>query len=159
MAPAIKSIVWTFFQKTQDKKFAVCKLCQQQLKYFAGTSNLKQHLNRKHIIQYNEELSKENTISRDVDESGVNLPTGGESPNPRQVETAIDNLGSSSTHSVSAPVLDLSNIRQPGVAEASGSKVTNIPDPDPPRNVKRKRQLKLYGGTNMKELPEAQKKK
>lgn len=60
MAPRKKSIVWSFFVQTSDKQFAVCKLCNQKLKYFSSTSNLKQHIIRKHQIQYQQEMNREN---------------------------------------------------------------------------------------------------
>nr|CAH7746752.1 unnamed protein product [Callosobruchus chinensis] len=64
MAPAQKSMVWLFFKKSADNKLAICTVCNQQLKYFSSTSNLRQHIVRKHGIQYNQ-FQKEALLSTD----------------------------------------------------------------------------------------------
>ncbi|CAG9829737.1 unnamed protein product [Diabrotica balteata] len=78
MRPGVKkSVVWRYFVKNADKTVS-CNMCKKQFKYFGGTSNLKQHLERVHPISYlqNEiipssdssadvvEVSKENTESQ-----------------------------------------------------------------------------------------------
>ncbi|VEN35381.1 unnamed protein product [Callosobruchus maculatus] len=65
MAPAQTSMVWLFFKKSADNKIVTCNLCKQQLKYFVSTSNLRQHIVRKHGIQYNQ-LQKDNLLSTDT---------------------------------------------------------------------------------------------
>lgn len=46
-----KSIVWHFFDLSTNKKEAVCKLCKKTYLNHGNTSNLKDHLKRKHPIQ------------------------------------------------------------------------------------------------------------
>lgn len=52
-----KSIVWEFFDKISDGgkiTSAKCKLCNTSYKYFGNTTNLHDHLKRKHPIQLTE---------------------------------------------------------------------------------------------------------
>lgn len=44
-----KSIVWDYFKKV-DNISARCKLCTKMLKHGGNTTNLMQHLKRKHIL-------------------------------------------------------------------------------------------------------------
>ena len=46
------SDVWKYFTKTSDKKKAVCSICQKELSYSGGTTNLCDHLTLKHTLQY-----------------------------------------------------------------------------------------------------------
>ncbi|KAJ8920540.1 hypothetical protein NQ315_005409 [Exocentrus adspersus] len=74
MTPTQKSMVWSFFKKSLDRKFVICTLCNRKLKYFMSTSNLKQHIIRRHNIQYKQLMGKDNpeavgTVS--VDSNGT----------------------------------------------------------------------------------------
>lgn len=48
---AKKSVVWNFFQKSENGKSRTCTLCKKIIQCHGGTSNLKQHLLRIHPIQ------------------------------------------------------------------------------------------------------------
>ena len=53
------SIVWKYFEKTQDKEYAKCKLCNSLLKCCgSSTSNMKKHLDGKHNDSLSNEQSK-----------------------------------------------------------------------------------------------------
>lgn len=43
-----QSVVWENFMKSTDKKSVICNICTKTLKYFGNTSNLRDHLKRKH---------------------------------------------------------------------------------------------------------------
>lgn len=148
MAPAQKSIVWVFFKKSSDNKFATCSLCNQQLKYFVSTSNLKQHIIRKHIIQYNEELRKEKPgDAENTEESELQV-----------IEAEAVAGTSSQTENEPAPVFKLpqtqTNINKSSLKRSANS---DLESSQVPKLSKRGRQLKLYGGRNTDELTESQK--
>lgn len=44
-----KNLVWKYFNK-KDRTSATCILCKKVLKHGGNTTNLKQHLQRKHIL-------------------------------------------------------------------------------------------------------------
>ena len=46
------SEVWKYFNKSADKKKAVCSICDKALSYLGGTTNLRDHLQAKHPLQY-----------------------------------------------------------------------------------------------------------
>lgn len=50
-----RSIVWTFFDVTDDKKNITCKLCKKTFPNHGNTSNSKEHLKRIHPIQLSAE--------------------------------------------------------------------------------------------------------
>lgn len=62
-----KSLVWKYFNK-KDHTSAACILCNKILKHGGNTTNLKQHLQRKHIfhVEHNELSENHQTI---VDEN------------------------------------------------------------------------------------------
>ncbi|KAL0883411.1 hypothetical protein ABMA27_016796 [Loxostege sticticalis] len=55
MAPTKKSVVWDFFNKNQEK--ATCNMCKAEYKNVNTTTNLINHLKRKHPVQYQEKLN------------------------------------------------------------------------------------------------------
>jgi hypothetical protein len=71
--PPKKSMLWNFFKQT-SKDYVICNLCQQQLKYFVSTTNLKQHLIRKRPLQYNQHV--QNPTDSDLNDPvpGTSLP-------------------------------------------------------------------------------------
>lgn len=55
----VPSIVWQFFVRLKDNKYAVlCKLCDREYAYSGNTTNLRRHLLKKHHVQW--ELSQSN---------------------------------------------------------------------------------------------------
>lgn len=64
-----KSIVWNFFRKIEETKFVKCLLCQKEYSFCNNTTNLRDHLLRKH----SEELSKayQSQDPRDISSSNV----------------------------------------------------------------------------------------
>ncbi|GFN87280.1 Zinc finger bed domain-containing protein 1 [Plakobranchus ocellatus] len=63
MAPAHKSIVWSFFSAKDG--IAICNICQANLKYKSSTSSLLTHIKSRHPIQLGEvqvEKRKEFTV-------------------------------------------------------------------------------------------------
>lgn len=52
MAPAKKSVVWDFFTKAGEK--STCNMCKIEYKNSNTTTNLVNHLKRKHPMQYND---------------------------------------------------------------------------------------------------------
>jgi len=46
------SDVWKHFIKSADRKKAVCTICDKELSYLGGTTNLRDHLEAKHALQY-----------------------------------------------------------------------------------------------------------
>ena len=46
------SDVWKYFNKSADKKKAVCSICDKALSYSLGPTNLRDHLQAKHPLQY-----------------------------------------------------------------------------------------------------------
>lgn len=43
-----KSLMWRHFKKTEEKGKVICNLCKQEYKFCNNTSNMKDHLHRKH---------------------------------------------------------------------------------------------------------------
>lgn len=117
MAPRQKSIVWSFFDKSTDNQFAVCRLCNQKLKYFISTGNLKQHIVRKHSIEYNRIISRD---IADENDPGVShtLSTAHQIGEVITIP-AVENLNKS-------PLIDLAH-----VPSTSASSSNNKP-PQPP---------------------------
>lgn len=59
----VKSVVWRFFERIEEENRCVavmCKLCDNQYKYFGNTTNLRVHLINKHPVQW--ELSENGTL-------------------------------------------------------------------------------------------------
>lgn len=57
------SAVWRFFERIEENGrcvSVVCKLCENQYKYFGNTTNLRVHLTTKHPIQW--ELSQNGSL-------------------------------------------------------------------------------------------------
>ena len=46
------SDVWKYFTQTSDKIKAVCSICWEEIAYSGGTTNLRDHLASKHMLQY-----------------------------------------------------------------------------------------------------------
>lgn len=146
MAPAQKSIVWSFFEKSSDKVFAVCKLCNQKLKYFTSTGNLKLHISRKHPIQY-EHLRKENSSNKSETVETLNENTSESQKVANEIEISpIAAVPSSSS---------TSTFETPRVT-TSIKRVCTSPSQ---QTIKQRRQLKLFGGKSSNELSEEQKKR
>ena len=57
---AARSDVWNFFTKNGNK--AKCSLCEKELSYCGGTSNLCDHLNRVHQNEYHPPKRNQATI-------------------------------------------------------------------------------------------------
>jgi hypothetical protein len=126
-------MLWNFFKQT-SKDYVICNLCQQQLKYFVSTTNLKQNLIRKHPLQYNQHV-------QNPTDSDLNDPVPGTSG----TEIIATNLSTL-----------IFGKHFPGVVESSTStRVTHVTKPTNPR----KRPLKLYMAKGSDELTEVQKKK
>ncbi|XP_028037308.1 uncharacterized protein LOC114248301 isoform X3 [Bombyx mandarina] len=69
----VSSVVWRFFERIEENKrcvSVVCKLCENQYKYFGNTTNLRVHLTNKHPIQW--ELTQNGTL----DESNFRFEDG-----------------------------------------------------------------------------------
>ncbi|KAL1488920.1 hypothetical protein ABEB36_014707 [Hypothenemus hampei] len=119
MPPTQKSIVWTLFKKSADNKFAACKLCSQKLKYFLSTSNLKQHILRKHKIQYDKELRKkimacdENADVVDLDNSYPDRGSTHDSVRAPQPEFCCASSDTTTTN-----VIDMGRVVKQGGYEA-----------------------------------------
>lgn len=69
---AKRSIVWTFFDVSGDKKEAVCKICKKVSVNHGNTSNLREHLKRVHPIQYEDEEDR----LRPQNKAGNSEPSG-----------------------------------------------------------------------------------
>ncbi|KYN03288.1 hypothetical protein ALC62_05869 [Cyphomyrmex costatus] len=69
-----KSVVWKYFKK-KDSISAICILCRKILKHGGNTTNLKQHLQRKHIFYLQHDDLSENyeTIDEDADKNIENV--------------------------------------------------------------------------------------
>ncbi|KAJ8931880.1 hypothetical protein NQ314_015146 [Rhamnusium bicolor] len=78
-----KSIVWNYFNKTQDN-IATCSICEKEMKHFGSPTNLMRHLLRIHPIQLqqhkeyphefevnnkNNKLSESTDIDSDIDDN------------------------------------------------------------------------------------------
>ncbi|CAH0561709.1 unnamed protein product [Brassicogethes aeneus] len=150
MAPAQKSIVWSFFEISPDKLFATCKLCSQKLKYFTSTGNLKLHITRKHPIQYSEHLRKENP-SETPDQETLTEGTPDSQTiksNDHSVANEAEILPVASTSSTCDNMSLRLTTSVKRVSTSSSNQIT-----------KQRRQLKLFGGKNSNELSEEQKTK
>lgn len=55
MAPLKKSVVWDFFTKNEEK--STCNICKTVYKHSNTTTNLVNHLKRKHPMQYNDKIN------------------------------------------------------------------------------------------------------
>lgn len=44
--------MWEFVKKSADSKSVTCQLCKKQLTYCGNTTNLKEHLKRKHPAEF-----------------------------------------------------------------------------------------------------------
>ena len=53
-----KSDVWEYYEKIKDAPKARCTLCNKQLSYRGGTTNLHTHLVCKHSLLYTHEAKK-----------------------------------------------------------------------------------------------------
>lgn len=95
------SPVWKFFERVieHDRCIAVvCKLCENQYKFFGNTTNLRVHLTNKHPIQW--ELSE----SGNLDESTIqnqNVPVIKEEPRiTRRKKLYVGTKARNSDHNV-----------------------------------------------------------
>ncbi|XP_011700368.1 PREDICTED: uncharacterized protein LOC105457415, partial [Wasmannia auropunctata] len=63
---AKKSIVWKYYTK-KDYVFATCNVCTKAIKHAGNTTNLMQHLQRKHLlhISENQRTVQKNTENED----------------------------------------------------------------------------------------------
>ncbi len=48
----VQSDVWKFFEKRKEAKKAKCQLCNKELAFHGGTSNLRDHLSKVHPLSY-----------------------------------------------------------------------------------------------------------
>ena len=53
-----KSDVWEYYEKIKDAPKAKCKLCNKELSYHVGITNLRTHLECKHALLYTHEVKK-----------------------------------------------------------------------------------------------------
>lgn len=114
MPPPQRSFVWCYFVKTDDNKYAVCQICNQKLKYFTSTGNLRSHIIRKHPIEYNREIGTDNTIINYVDVAEIEYSVKLEGEDPDTVDEKIE------------IVYEESNISDKYVTEPSTSTSQNI---------------------------------
>lgn len=115
MPPPQRSFVWCFFVKSADNKFAVCQLCNQKLKYFTSTGNLRTHIIRKHPTEYNQEIAQNNTIINYVDVAKIDYP----------VKLEVDVPDSMNKFEI---IYEEPNHSQTNVSEPSASKKLHIVD-------------------------------
>lgn len=73
-AQARKSTTWQYFTSI-DEKTACCNICNRKLEYGSTISNLKRHLQIKHIADYNRLINGEEPIIRSTDRVGVKQET------------------------------------------------------------------------------------
>lgn len=68
-----KSVLWNFYDKSTDG--GVCKLCKCPVKTSGNTTNLKDHIKRKHPSVNIDSMSKmaRNSMSSSIDESEANF--------------------------------------------------------------------------------------
>lgn len=68
-----KSVIWNFYDKSTDG--GVCKLCKCAVKTSGNTTNLKNHIKRKHPSVNIDSMSKmaRNSMSSSIDESEANF--------------------------------------------------------------------------------------
>ena len=61
------SDIWKHFSKSADKRKAVCSICDKELSYSGGTTNLRDHLEEKHSVKYST-TSKPTTLCTTMDD-------------------------------------------------------------------------------------------
>lgn len=86
-----RSMVWQFFNLTQDNKFVVCTFCKKEYKYFKNTTNLKEHLKRLHPSC----LLVPPTTEEGDDEDEPSTPST--SKNPQSPQSSKSSVASTST--------------------------------------------------------------
>jgi len=86
-----KSVVWIYFSK-HDNISARCKLCCKILKHGSNTTNLMQHLQRKHIVhlQSNKSDDKENESIDNIINKNSNEDTSVEVHNSVPSSSYVD---------------------------------------------------------------------
>lgn len=134
---ARQSIVWNFFKKSPDNQFAICNLCKKHLKFFKNTTNLREHLHRKHPIQFLNKPPTDNSEREDTLENNTE-------------KNNCDKPNTSSSSSVSHDGPQEASHPGPSNVSSSSAEVHQIPVP------KRPRQLKLYGAKKTNELTETE---
>lgn len=99
MSPGSKeSVVWIFFKKTLDRQFATCTICNKQLRYFTSTTNLMQHLLRKHRAEYLKEAEVPSENENEDASLNICRPTS----LITNISTSTESLASTSTSMISS---------------------------------------------------------
>ncbi|XP_063220505.1 E3 SUMO-protein ligase ZBED1-like [Bacillus rossius redtenbacheri] len=146
-----KSSVWTYFEKKTDTS-AVCLLCKKVYQSKNNTSNLHEHLNRKHMTVLQAAQLIEQVENFRVDDPDSEPRKKLCTSNASQQNLSVDNPGiSSSSVSVTASSSETGALPQ---FPASGNALSNSRI-----NTLVPRQLTLHSSYRLKELPEMQKKK
>ncbi|CAH1114870.1 unnamed protein product [Psylliodes chrysocephalus] len=123
-----KSIVWKYFKKV-DGKTVTCQICKKDLKYFGGTSNIKQHLIRIHPIQFAAENDTPTEEESYLEVTEVSTPQ----PQTSNITNKIQETQ------------EFTSLSGPSGVNTSTSEVISR---------KRPKQLKLYGGESNVEISE-----
>lgn len=74
-----KSRVWNYFKKINNETFVKCSLCLREFKFSGNTTNLKDHLQRKHAEKWSVEQETDTVTNTNEDEdnqqeSGQSIP-------------------------------------------------------------------------------------
>lgn len=145
-----RSIIWNYYNKL-DTKQAVCNICKKNIKYYGGTTNLKQHLLRIHP-----------TVSLEL-----SVPESDETETPEeQTETQITQINEPLNNESSGSVIVSSqagpstrNIpvqpADPALITPSTSSTTGTAVPSVKKSVRPPKQLKLFGSKVSNELSES----
>ncbi|XP_072400539.1 E3 SUMO-protein ligase ZBED1-like [Diabrotica undecimpunctata] len=140
-----KSIVWNFFKKTTDGNFVICNICKKQLKYFVSTTNLTQHLTRKHYVQYQAEkgeiLVTKNSNQTIQHLQNIDQPVPSTSSSSNSDAITVEKSTISSSYQLVPSTSSSSNSDAITVEKSTISGSYSSPP-------KKRRQLRLFGTTS-----------
>lgn len=155
----VKSSVWDFFNRSNDKKNVNCSLCKRDYKYHGNTTNMKKHLQRLHPIQFLQNNNGNSTVSENQDDD--NPDVGKKTIQNRNRSDSFENLPSTSSY-----VAKDTTETQIEIIESAESSVTvgtkrqgdvSQAGTKTELSIKRPRQLKLFGARCKNELLDKQK--
>lgn len=94
-----KSRVWNYFKKTNNDKFVKCSLCFREFKYSGNTTNLKDHLQRKHSEIWSAAQGTVTVTDTNENDENQEQPSGSGQPAQKKRKTLKNYFDRSSVYS------------------------------------------------------------